>query len=796
MHGIMMVVCFTLACFPALYVRAAELVKDGQPTAIVIVDRKAKACEWRAADELIKHIEAISGARLPIMKLDLASPPDVSSLTRNGHTIVVIGRNRLNQTLHDEIDALDADAYLIDVMDNVVMIAGNDGSFYNDDALKAPASAGTLYGVYHVLEQLGVRWYWPHETLGTVIPKLSTIALDQQHVTNAPAFPMRLTEGMVDPWFRRIGYGGDRDPWASRHSFRDWGKRFADSHPEYFILDNNGQRNVEHIGFPHHGVIEQMTQDARNFYESSLPDSKKRYFLVLANDYFMTMCTCGTCQAQVTNDREEAGLFSDYIGNGVVQVAKHLADEYPDKLIVYGAYERYLLPPTHIDVLPDNIAVMLASKRRSRPVMGTLTPEKELLKQWQAKKPREIYIWRYYTFGNKGFPYLMPHLIADSVREMHHASTTGKSPILGEMHFRRGDPNTIWWFALDDYVTSKMLWNPDADVDAILDEYYQLFFGPAAEPMAQFHQILEELYLTHSEMSLIPEPKARQLGELLQKALRKATQTPYRDRLTFINEHFRALTKIITKYDEQARSSAFYPPSDEDLILHYTFDQHSNIQIEDQSGHGHTAHAIDTTLADGISNTSLSFNGQSSCILLDQPVNLKGNYTLSAWIKPDAVTSQEILYGENLISYQPYTIYGSYAYNPRWDQVSLSLANAKLTLHDTNVGTVFSIPLEVKAGKWYHVVSTVDHVNSEICLYMDGRPVGIETVLNTDSGNTTPLVYIGASGELTSQASSEISGVRRIFGGCIDEARVYRRALSASEVLGLFQATSNIREGE
>ena len=39
----------------------------------------------------------------------------------------------------------------------------------------ASGSAGTLYGVYRVLEELGIRWFYPGE-IGEVVPNKKDIA--------------------------------------------------------------------------------------------------------------------------------------------------------------------------------------------------------------------------------------------------------------------------------------------------------------------------------------------------------------------------------------------------------------------------------------------------------------------------------------------------------------------------------------------------------------------------------------------------------------------------------------------
>ena len=47
---------------------------------------------------------------------------------------------------------------------------------------------------------------------------------------------------------------------------------------------------------------------------------------------------------------------------------------------------------------------------------------------------------------------------------------------------------------VDYYLTLKLYDDPTADVDSLLEEFFQLYFGKAAGPMKRFYTLIEETY--------------------------------------------------------------------------------------------------------------------------------------------------------------------------------------------------------------------------------------------------------------------------------------------------------------
>jgi len=115
------------------------------------------------------------------------------------------------------------------------------------------------------------------------------------------------------------------------------------------------------------------------------------------------------------------------------------------------------------------------------------------------------------------------------------------------------------------YLTSQLYWEPQQDVNVLLEEYYALFYGPAKEPMRNFWELSRQLYQknfrsvlhTFSDptnlqkisplLSYSPEDM-KQLAACL-TAARDLTQADsvYRRRIETIQREFGLANKLYTR---------------------------------------------------------------------------------------------------------------------------------------------------------------------------------------------------------------------------------------------------------
>lgn len=192
---------FLLALALTLSAAPLTLVNDGKAASSIVIADDATEVAKTAAAELAKHLELISGAKLPI----------VTESSAPGGTKIYVGATKAAVSAGLGADKFIEEAWQIKAVDGNLFIAGGENNgkiFYAPYDKKVPAKKshiawynngfyrltrrGPIYAVVKLLDkEFGVRWLWPGK-LGTVIPQKSTITLPENYsLAGKPAFIYR-----------------------------------------------------------------------------------------------------------------------------------------------------------------------------------------------------------------------------------------------------------------------------------------------------------------------------------------------------------------------------------------------------------------------------------------------------------------------------------------------------------------------------------------------------------------------------------------------------------------------------
>jgi hypothetical protein len=485
---------FLLACafYSTTIAQQFVVVKKGKPKSTIVIPAKPTVIEIQAAMVLQDYVKRISGATLPIASDDSRKIEGGEILIGNVNRPGVPGLSLQN---------LGKDGLHISNTGKELIITGG-------------AERGVLYGVYTFLEQyLGCRKY---SAAVTVVPKQKSIILSTIDVTQTPAFSYReelYPANARDPeymaWHKLDSHYGLPDTgnkWGSWvHTFNTLlsTKEYGESHPEYFSF-YDGQRHPENnmrgrpeaqLCLSNPDVLEIV---CKNLQASIEQNPTAIYWSVSQNDN-VNYCRCDGCaKLDSTYAAYEPGSImygthvNEYyspLGMGsLLTFINKVAERFPDKIISTLAYQYTRVPPK--DLVPrENVNIMLCSIESIRNVTleeGDPAFCKDLV-GW-TKLTNNIIIWDYVVqFRNLISPFPNIHTLQPNLKFLRD---NGVSAI-----FEQGSPETGGEFhELKAYLIAKLMWNPDADVNKIVDDFLSGYYGDAA-PM-----IREYMSLLHKEM--------------------------------------------------------------------------------------------------------------------------------------------------------------------------------------------------------------------------------------------------------------------------------------------------------
>lgn len=246
---------------------------------------------------------------------------------------------------------------------------------------------------------------------------------------------------------------------------------------------------------------------------------------------------------------------------------------------------------------------------------------------------------------------------------------------------------------------------------------------------------------------------------------------------------------------DEVRELAGLPPlppldADPSLVAWYPFDGNAN----DASGNGHngTTNGVTPTLdrTNGV-NGALAFDGNDSVSLGTAGSILKvPTVTFSCWmfLNPDRPAGTEVVFG----AYAGGTFTDGQTI-VRVDNLTPSpyaKTNGVILQYGTGNGLGHNRAFDAKisAGAWHHFVAVMDNSQSQASLrskvYVDGVEItdsylyeADDATLNAPIGNTAKTLWIGRC---------DITDSAVFLRGKLDDVRIYKRALSASEVVQLY----------
>lgn len=256
------------------------------------------------------------------------------------------------------------------------------------------------------------------------------------------------------------------------------GNDYFAEHPEYFFLDETGNRNPGQLCLTNPDVIRILDEYVCNEVKNH-PDFQ--IFTLYTNDSD-EVCHCEDCEAVNAAEGTSVGTLL----RAVNTIAADIYTLRPDATFQTLFGENGLNPPA-ITKLEPNVAIMLCSIgcNMAKPYEQGSPKFCEFIKNWSTVDCK-LSVWDYNTnFTNYSAPCPNISNIDDNIRLMYANNIRG--------YFMQGNAyeNSGEFGELRAYITAKLLWNPDCDIEAITNEFLWAYYGPGYKNIAAYIKLTE-----------------------------------------------------------------------------------------------------------------------------------------------------------------------------------------------------------------------------------------------------------------------------------------------------------------
>lgn len=513
-------ICTLLSCLlwaiSPFELPGVELVRNGVGKCVIIIEKNPSCQLKQAAEELQHFLFRITGAMIPVVSPEQI-PPDTAK--------IAVGENTLTRKAGYKMPRCRNSAYDIWVKDDIVVLNGpvfrsraaapvvSDLSINRQTLYHALSPLdfkssdefsdfGPMHAVSAFLELLGVRFYAPGDK-GIILPRKKDISVPDMRKFREAAFGVReytfSPDKAIDPELRRhlrfLKSGSNRERiglFALAPILRKGGKQ----NPSWLALQADGTpfEALEHGGYPRYS--------SPSFRKKCLEELKK---FIEAHPFINEILILPPVAVEEHIHAPESVLYEkkvypqtftrDIPAEFYLYLARQTARLYPGKRLLYRSRgdqlpgEKLLAQfPASLGGVPQSTGITAYAypgRRKhlcaaAEKFVSAVSKEKVLMREF----------WNEYDAGDiprRGFYFsrMLQELRRKQQKYLHgflfdlpfdaHKKTLAE-PL--HMHFIL-------------YVNSKLLWEPDLDIDALEKEYCQHLFGPAAGEMYNFFRSAE-----------------------------------------------------------------------------------------------------------------------------------------------------------------------------------------------------------------------------------------------------------------------------------------------------------------
>lgn len=445
---------------------SVRICKNGKAVSRIVIPSNPTEVEKHASVVLQNYLHRITGASYDI----------VSDQTLARKNDLNIGRVNRPEVAELDLTELEEDGYLIHTRNGRLSIAGG-------------SEKGTLYGVYGFLEKyLGCRKYSSNVS---VVPVQFNIRLNAISDKEIPAFKFRevLYRDVYQPeymeWHGLDNHGsynlsGDWGNWChTTHSLVP-PEDYCASHPEVYSM-MEGQRlcsaeehNVGDICFSSEAAFKIAYESLKTFIDER---PELTYWSVSQMDNAQ-YCRCPECQKAYDESGSTQGTILPFVNQ--------MARKFPDKIISTLAYWYSTRPPKGIPV-ENNVNIMLCNigSPRHIPIEEGDSAFCADLEAWYQIHDNFL-IWDYtIQFANLIAPFPNLRTLQPNLQYLHRNGVTAM--------FEQANRDAGGEFCeLKAYILAKLMWDPYQDLDPIIDDFLNGYYGAAGNGIREYIDLLHD----------------------------------------------------------------------------------------------------------------------------------------------------------------------------------------------------------------------------------------------------------------------------------------------------------------
>lgn len=466
----------------------------------IIIPALLNPTEKQAAEQFQKYLSKFAVKTIPIAE-------EGKTIVKNG---IYLGETEFAKSNNINFNQLPEAGFIQKRINNHLIIAGG-------------TKKGLIFGVYNLLEELGFRKFGNEEATN---PKVKSIELPTTESSYEPIIKYRTTSysDMADQEY---------SDWHKLSSRSDWGlfvhtfntlvpqQKYGKSNPEYYSYIEGKRHPGTQLCLSNPEVLKILVESLKQ----KIEEKPNATYWSVSQDDNDRYCQCEGCKA--LNEK-----YGNVPSGSIIHFVNQVAREFPNKIISTLAYWYTRKAPKNIEI-ESNVNIMLCNIESSRqaPVYVTDPAFSNDLRDWGALS-KDILIWDYNVqFTNYISPFPNLYTIKPNIKFYTENQVRGlfmqaNDEVAGEMALLRS------------YLISKLMWNPDADDKAIINEFLTGYFGAAAPFIASYIEKMHESLVKsgmvlsifgdpiHAKNAYLSEEMMQQYKQLFNQAEKAVANNP------------------------------------------------------------------------------------------------------------------------------------------------------------------------------------------------------------------------------------------------------------------------------